>query len=180
MSSSRILTIDKRADVDAPERRNARGRAGNGPVQGQAGTWNTAADPKVRARTGMLFGSWELGRDYGLTDHEGRRPDWGRRKIDFFTLPPTNISISRPPSRVFSCRAMCVNTPSDGRRHIKDRIPAEVGATARSGASSSTISSAVPSGPRRSVSGLSRLCHDAAAEYARRCAAISNSVVPVT
>ena len=27
-----------------------------------------AADPKVHARTGMLFGSWELGRDYGLAD----------------------------------------------------------------------------------------------------------------
>lgn len=46
-----------------------------------------AADPKIRDRTGMLFGSWELGRDYGVTDYDGRRPDWGRHKIDFSTLP---------------------------------------------------------------------------------------------
>ena len=32
-----------------------------------------AADPKVQSRTGMLFGSWELGRDYDLTDYDGRR-----------------------------------------------------------------------------------------------------------
>src|SRR5215471_3907749 len=46
-----------------------------------------AADPNVRGRTGMLFGSWELGRDYGLSDYDGRRPDWGRHEIDFSTLP---------------------------------------------------------------------------------------------
>lgn len=54
-----------------------------------------AADPKVRARTGMLFGSWELGRDYGLSDYDGRRPDWSRHKIDFSTLPPTWIELFR-------------------------------------------------------------------------------------
>jgi hypothetical protein len=54
-----------------------------------------AADPKVQARTGMLFGSWELGRDYGLSDYDGRRPDWGRHKIDFSTLPPTWLDLFR-------------------------------------------------------------------------------------
>jgi NAD(P)-dependent dehydrogenase (short-subunit alcohol dehydrogenase family) len=54
-----------------------------------------AADPKVQARTGMLFGSWELGRAYGLYDYDGRRPDWGRHKIDFSTLPPTWIDLFR-------------------------------------------------------------------------------------
>ena len=54
-----------------------------------------AADPKVQARTGMLFGSWELGRDYGLSDYDGRRPDWGRHKIDFSTLPPTWVDLFR-------------------------------------------------------------------------------------
>lgn len=47
-----------------------------------------AADPDRHARTGMLFGSWELARDYGVTDYDGRRPDWGRHDIDFSTLPP--------------------------------------------------------------------------------------------
>src|SRR6478609_2785143 len=54
-----------------------------------------AADPKVRARTGMLFGSWELGRDYGLSDYDGRRPDWGRHRIDFSTLPPDWVDLFR-------------------------------------------------------------------------------------
>jgi NAD(P)-dependent dehydrogenase (short-subunit alcohol dehydrogenase family) len=47
-----------------------------------------AADPNVHDRTGMLVSSWELARDYGFTDYDGRRPDWGRHKIDFSVLPP--------------------------------------------------------------------------------------------
>jgi NAD(P)-dependent dehydrogenase (short-subunit alcohol dehydrogenase family) len=54
-----------------------------------------AADPKVRERTGMLFSSWELGRDYGFSDYDGRRPDWGRHKIDFSGLPPDWIDLFR-------------------------------------------------------------------------------------
>ena len=37
-----------------------------------------AADPKVMARTGDVVGSWELARDYGITDADGTRPDWGK------------------------------------------------------------------------------------------------------
>jgi NAD(P)-dependent dehydrogenase (short-subunit alcohol dehydrogenase family) len=54
-----------------------------------------AADPKVQARTGMLIGSWDLGRDYGVSDYDGRRPDWGRHQIDFSTLPPAWIDVYR-------------------------------------------------------------------------------------
>src|SRR5882762_4765025 len=54
-----------------------------------------AADPKVRDRTGMLFSSWELAREYGFTDYDGRRPDWGRHKIDFSVLPPEWIDLFR-------------------------------------------------------------------------------------
>jgi NAD(P)-dependent dehydrogenase (short-subunit alcohol dehydrogenase family) len=54
-----------------------------------------AADPTVQARTGMLFGSWELGRDYGVSDYDGRRPDWGRHKIDFSVLPTAWIDLFR-------------------------------------------------------------------------------------
>jgi hypothetical protein len=50
-----------------------------------------AADPKVHDRTGMLLSSWELARDYGFTDDDGRRPDWGRHPIDFSVLPSTWI-----------------------------------------------------------------------------------------
>ena len=37
-----------------------------------------AADRKVFARTGDLTSSWELAREYGVTDADGSRPDWGR------------------------------------------------------------------------------------------------------
>jgi NAD(P)-dependent dehydrogenase (short-subunit alcohol dehydrogenase family) len=54
-----------------------------------------AADPKVMDRTGMLVSSWELARDYGFTDYDGRRPDWGRHKIDFSVLPPEWVDLFR-------------------------------------------------------------------------------------
>ena len=44
-----------------------------------------AADPNVAARSGGLFSSWELAKEYGFTDLDGRRPDWGRffrRKVE--------------------------------------------------------------------------------------------------
>jgi NAD(P)-dependent dehydrogenase (short-subunit alcohol dehydrogenase family) len=54
-----------------------------------------AADPKVRHRTGMLLSSWELAREYGFTDYDGRRPDWGRHKIDFSEFPPVLVDLFR-------------------------------------------------------------------------------------
>lgn len=41
-----------------------------------------AADRKVLARTGDVIGSWELARAYGITDADGRRPDWGAHARD--------------------------------------------------------------------------------------------------
>jgi len=35
-------------------------------------------DPKVLAKTGRVFSSWALAREYGFTDLDGARPDWGR------------------------------------------------------------------------------------------------------
>jgi NAD(P)-dependent dehydrogenase (short-subunit alcohol dehydrogenase family) len=54
-----------------------------------------AADPAVRRRTGLLLSSWELAREYGFTDYDGRRPDWGRHAIDFSVLPPEWIDLFR-------------------------------------------------------------------------------------
>jgi NAD(P)-dependent dehydrogenase (short-subunit alcohol dehydrogenase family) len=36
-----------------------------------------AADPRVMDKTGRAFGSWDLGREYGIVDLDGSRPDWG-------------------------------------------------------------------------------------------------------
>ena len=54
-----------------------------------------AADPRIQDRTGMLLSSWELARDYGFTDYDGRRPDWGRHAIDFSVLPPAWVPLFR-------------------------------------------------------------------------------------
>jgi NAD(P)-dependent dehydrogenase (short-subunit alcohol dehydrogenase family) len=37
-----------------------------------------AADPEVMRRSGQVTSSWELAREYGVTDEDGSRPDWGK------------------------------------------------------------------------------------------------------
>jgi NAD(P)-dependent dehydrogenase (short-subunit alcohol dehydrogenase family) len=37
-----------------------------------------ASDPQVSTKAGRVFSSWGLAREYGFTDMDGRRPDWGR------------------------------------------------------------------------------------------------------
>ena len=37
-----------------------------------------AADPNIRSKSGGLYSSGSLAREYGFTDLDGRRPDWGR------------------------------------------------------------------------------------------------------
>jgi NAD(P)-dependent dehydrogenase (short-subunit alcohol dehydrogenase family) len=37
-----------------------------------------AADPTVIRKTGRVFSSWALAREYGFTDLDGTRPDWGK------------------------------------------------------------------------------------------------------
>ncbi len=54
-----------------------------------------AQDRAVIDRTGQLSSSWELGRHYGFTDYDGRRPDWGAVKIDFSVLPPPLLDLFR-------------------------------------------------------------------------------------
>jgi NAD(P)-dependent dehydrogenase (short-subunit alcohol dehydrogenase family) len=36
-----------------------------------------AQDANVMSRSGDVYSSWELARDYGFTDEDGSRPDWG-------------------------------------------------------------------------------------------------------
>jgi NAD(P)-dependent dehydrogenase (short-subunit alcohol dehydrogenase family) len=79
-----------------------------------------AADPKVQDRTGMLVSSWELARDYGLTDYDGRRPDWGRHKIDFSVLPPTWIDLFRTGAEL---QAQWLTTLAARTRKFRAKIP---------------------------------------------------------
>jgi len=36
-----------------------------------------AADPNVKAKSGQVLASWTLAKEYGFTDADGSRPDWG-------------------------------------------------------------------------------------------------------
>jgi NAD(P)-dependent dehydrogenase (short-subunit alcohol dehydrogenase family) len=54
-----------------------------------------AADPAIVQRSGQLVSSWEIGREYQLTDVDGRRPDWGAAKLDFSKHPPSLMELFR-------------------------------------------------------------------------------------
>ncbi len=54
-----------------------------------------AQDPQVLKQSGQLLSSWELARKYKFTDHDGRRPDWGKLTIDFSGLPQWLIEVMR-------------------------------------------------------------------------------------
>jgi NAD(P)-dependent dehydrogenase (short-subunit alcohol dehydrogenase family) len=81
-----------------------------------------AADPNVRERTGMLLSSWELGREYRVTDYDGRRPDWGRHTIDFSVLPKEWIDLFR---RGTDLEISWLSTLASRSRRFKKKIPFE-------------------------------------------------------
>jgi NAD(P)-dependent dehydrogenase (short-subunit alcohol dehydrogenase family) len=43
-----------------------------------------AADPDVMRKSGRVLASWTLAREYGFTDANGARPDWGRHWEEAF------------------------------------------------------------------------------------------------
>jgi NAD(P)-dependent dehydrogenase (short-subunit alcohol dehydrogenase family) len=59
-----------------------------------------ATDPNLLARSGQLFSSWEVAREYGLTDVDGSRPDWGAHQIDFSGLPPSLVELMRTGAKI--------------------------------------------------------------------------------
>jgi NAD(P)-dependent dehydrogenase (short-subunit alcohol dehydrogenase family) len=54
-----------------------------------------ARDPRTLARSGQLFSSWEVAREYGLADADGTRPDWGAHKIDWSGMPASLVELLR-------------------------------------------------------------------------------------
>lgn len=46
-----------------------------------------AADPQRAAKGGRVFASWTLAREYGFTDVDGSRPDWGAHWLRTFPRP---------------------------------------------------------------------------------------------
>lgn len=79
-----------------------------------------AADPRVLEKTGQLLSSWELAREYGFTDYDGRRPDWGQLSIDWSVLPPPLVELIRTGSELGSS---WLNTLADRTRRFRDKLP---------------------------------------------------------
>lgn len=46
-----------------------------------------AADPDVRRKAGRVFSSWDLAREYGFTDVDGRKPDWAAHFREAYGRP---------------------------------------------------------------------------------------------
>jgi len=79
-----------------------------------------ASDPKVRRRSGALLSSWELAREYGFTDYDGRRPDWGRHKIDFSGFPSEWLDLFRTGTDL---EIQWLSTLAARARKFRARIP---------------------------------------------------------
>jgi hypothetical protein len=59
-----------------------------------------AQDPNILARSGQLFTSWDLAREFRFTDYDGRRPDWGGAIIEWSGLPQPLIDLFRTGARM--------------------------------------------------------------------------------
>jgi NAD(P)-dependent dehydrogenase (short-subunit alcohol dehydrogenase family) len=59
-----------------------------------------AQDGDILKRTGRLHSSWEVAREYRLSDEDGRRPDWGAIDIDFSRMPPTLLEYMRTGAQI--------------------------------------------------------------------------------
>ena len=81
-----------------------------------------AQDPRILERSGQLLSSWELSREYGFTDYDGRRPDWGRLPIDFSILPPPLVDLFRTGTAL---QVTWLTTLVDRTRQFAAKIPGE-------------------------------------------------------
>jgi NAD(P)-dependent dehydrogenase (short-subunit alcohol dehydrogenase family) len=79
-----------------------------------------AADPAILARSGQLFSSWELGREYRFTDADGRRPDWGASKIDFSKHPEQLLQLLRTGSEI---QLRWLNELRRKTKHLLNQLP---------------------------------------------------------
>jgi hypothetical protein len=83
-----------------------------------------AADPKIMKRTGQLFSSWGLAREYRFTDDDGTRPDWGKTKMDFSMFPPEFLSYFHTGSRL---SLEWLDTVTKRTRSFVKQLPKEPG-----------------------------------------------------
>jgi NAD(P)-dependent dehydrogenase (short-subunit alcohol dehydrogenase family) len=56
-----------------------------------------AQDPNVLARSGDVYSSWDVAREYGFTDADGSRPDWGSHfaRVVVPEMPGMRVGLER-------------------------------------------------------------------------------------
>jgi NAD(P)-dependent dehydrogenase (short-subunit alcohol dehydrogenase family) len=83
-----------------------------------------AGDPSILKRSGQLFSSWELGREFRFTDADGRRPDWGAAEIDFSRHPHELLELMRTGSEI---QLRWLSDLSRRSRRFMSRLPKKTG-----------------------------------------------------
>jgi NAD(P)-dependent dehydrogenase (short-subunit alcohol dehydrogenase family) len=83
-----------------------------------------AGDPAILKRSGQLFSSWELGREFRFTDADGRRPDWGAADIDFSRHPHELLDRMRTGSEI---QLRWLSDLSRRSRRFLSRLPKTTG-----------------------------------------------------
>ena len=84
-----------------------------------------AADPDVGAKSGGLFSSWGLAKEYGFTDVDGRRPDWGSffprkvREIVERGTPPSEEDMDLFVVRTRLCQVECDPKAADEAARLR-------------------------------------------------------------
>jgi NAD(P)-dependent dehydrogenase (short-subunit alcohol dehydrogenase family) len=79
-----------------------------------------ACDPAILDRSGRLFSSWELGREYRFRDADGRRPDWGSATIDFSRHPQMLLDRMRDGAEI---QLRWLHELTRRTRHFRSRLP---------------------------------------------------------
>ena len=70
----------------------------------------------------LLLEVGTLAREYGFTDYDGSRPDWGRHKIDFSVLPQEWIDLFRTGTDL---ELTWLTTLAARTRRFKAKIPSQ-------------------------------------------------------
>jgi hypothetical protein len=69
------------------------------------------------AHSGCVTSSWELAARYGVTDHDGRRPDWGAHWRDVVLPDPAFAAVRDAQARHV---ALLEALAARGRRYLGD------------------------------------------------------------
>ena len=75
------------------------------------------SDPDVRRKSGRVLSSWILSREYGFTDADGTRPDWGEHYVKTYAAyePYDDVLYDRFPGPVASLYPDWPPEPSEGK-----------------------------------------------------------------